>query len=235
MGAAATTCDTAMDLGAAADGAETRVPAAITGMLAAELARPGDASDLDGTDAICEVQRLRRLMYENVEARRELARRRSTGSVRIVYEQYNDLFDIKDGKISVETIDEEYCLSDVMPGCIIQLGRMPERERHEREAKGESVSFAERSGGEFVGLYTYEDTPRSYYCVVFQDAKQREADMIATKKRMESAFGDAATTKSRTEGCSCLEGNPCTEANKYNCKNWQNRFAVAREHGWKGF
>mmetsp|Transcript_37156 Transcript_37156/g.44909 ORF Transcript_37156/g.44909 Transcript_37156/m.44909 type:complete len:99 (+) Transcript_37156:2-298(+) len=32
--------------------------------------------------------------------------------------------------------------------------------------------------------------------------------------------------------CSCIEGNPCMSP--YNCKNWANRFEVAKAHGWKG-
>ena len=33
--------------------------------------------------------------------------------------------------------------------------------------------------------------------------------------------------------CSCLFGNPC--ASSYNCKDWHNRFEVAKKNGWKGF
>ena len=33
--------------------------------------------------------------------------------------------------------------------------------------------------------------------------------------------------------CSCLFGNPC--ASSYNCKDWHNRFDVAKKNGWKGF
>ena len=32
--------------------------------------------------------------------------------------------------------------------------------------------------------------------------------------------------------CSCIEGNPCMS--KYNCKDWKNRFEVAKATGWKG-
>ena len=33
--------------------------------------------------------------------------------------------------------------------------------------------------------------------------------------------------------CSCLFGNPC--ASPANCKDWRNRFEVAKRNGWKGF
>jgi hypothetical protein len=36
----------------------------------------------------------------------------------------------------------------------------------------------------------------------------------------------------KMESCSCIEGNPCVQS--YNCKDWKNRFDVAKAHGWKG-
>ena len=35
------------------------------------------------------------------------------------------------------------------------------------------------------------------------------------------------------ESCSCLYGNPCVD--EYSCRDWNNRFAVAKANGWKGF
>ena len=35
------------------------------------------------------------------------------------------------------------------------------------------------------------------------------------------------------ESCSCLYGNPCVD--EYSCRDWTNRFAVAKANGWKGF
>jgi hypothetical protein len=43
--------------------------------------------------------------------------------VRIIYNTYNDFFDLVDGSLSVEKVDEEYCFSDVMPGCTIHLSK----------------------------------------------------------------------------------------------------------------
>lgn len=39
------------------------------------------------------------------------------GDVVILYNMYKDPFPIKDGVLTAATIDEEYCLSDAMPGC----------------------------------------------------------------------------------------------------------------------
>lgn len=38
--------------------------------------------------------------------------------------------------------------------------------------------------------------------------------------------------REKMEGCSCIEGNPCMDA--YGCKDWTNRYTVAKAHGWRG-
>ena len=62
------------------------------------------------------------------------------------------------------------------------------------------------------------------------------------------SFGEDSST------CSCLYGNPCSSScvqhrltifwrtsmlsyipHADNCKDWKNRFEVAKKHGWKGF
>ncbi len=35
------------------------------------------------------------------------------------------------------------------------------------------------------------------------------------------------------ESCSCIEGNPCVD--EYGCKDWYNRYAIAKKNGWAGF
>jgi hypothetical protein len=42
---------------------------------------------------------------------------------------------------------------------------------------------------------------------------------------------DTPTGEDRAS-CSCVEGNPCASA--YNCRDWGNRFDVARQNGWRG-
>ena len=86
-------------------------------------------------------------------------------------------------------------------------------------------------------MYTYTDGEtdvKSYWVVAYQDEKQRAEDMAKTKERLERDR-QSSKNESRAEGCSCIEGNPCTEANKYNCKNWSGRFVIAAANGWKGF
>lgn len=43
------------------------------------------------------------------------------GDVVILYNTYKDPFPIKDGVLTAAAIDEEYCLSDAMPGCQVRL------------------------------------------------------------------------------------------------------------------
>jgi len=45
----------------------------------------------------------------------------NNGKVILIYEQYNEQFDIIHGSTTQENIDEVYCLSFVMPNCLIHL------------------------------------------------------------------------------------------------------------------
>ena len=44
--------------------------------------------------------------------------------------------------------------------------------------------------------------------------------------------GAGASGEARTEGCSCIWGNPCED--QYICQDWANRFDVAKKNGWPG-
>ena len=243
---------------------------------------PTDASDCSDREAsLAEVKRIRRCLrgFVKEEKRRELANeardaelaaRRTSGKVRLIYSIYDRLFDIVDGAISVEEVDEEYCLSHVMRGCSLELIGMTPQARLDLEVAGVPTPFIEKTVrwnfdvGEWRCLYTYDSVdrePKKYWIVVFQDPKQREADLAKTrhrtmaKKRVAKVVVPDGIVKSGqirgsssgggggggtgeeayyygnnvgyVEGCSCLEGNPCTEFNKYNCKDWDNRIAVA--------
>ena len=98
--------------------------------------------------------------------------------------------------------------------------------------------IAENPEGTYIGL-----SPGSVYWVhIEEDAGEKEAyiarsDEFSKKKAAERAIEEdkeknGVVTEKR-EGCSCIEGNPCLDA--YGCKDWSNRFEVAKKHGWKGF
>jgi hypothetical protein len=196
-------------------------------------------------DAINEVKRLRMILNENyrkvqagVEREKELKRRIKDGKIKVIYEQYDDMFAISDGKLNVNALDEEYCLSDIMPGVTLELISCKPQEKINQEIKGIPVPFVRKSddGADFIELFAYNDGEiKSYWVLAYQDVKQREEDLKKTRERLALENNHQNSNDTRKEGCSCIEGNPCTEANKYNCKNWNNRFEVAKKNGWKGF
>ena len=190
----------------------------------AELSRPLDGSDIQPAEAHTEVARLRRLLA-NPESELQ------NGDVVIRYQMYDEKFPVVDGCLSVAKLDEDYCLSDVMPGCKLELVTCPLAKKYELEAANEEVPYVKQSddGSKFVGMNTLEE----YWVVVYENEEQRKKDMAKVRARIE-ADGIAKKEGPRAVGCSCIEGNPCTEGNKYNCKNWEMRFAIAKEHGWKG-
>ena len=44
------------------------------------------------------------------------------------------------------------------------------------------------------------------------------------------SVGGQSGSTGAAESCSCLEGNPCVD--EYHCKDWKNRFEVAKKNGW---
>lgn len=62
----------------------------------------------------------------------------------------------------------------------------------------------------------------------------REKEFAAKRKTADDrgSMGINTTHSSRAESCSCIEGNPCMD--RYGCKNWENRYEIAKKNGWKG-
>ena len=157
------------------------------------------------------------------------------GKVRIIYEQYDELFDISDGSLAQADIDEVYCLSFVMPGCRIHLSELNPSDRTRRANEGLPVSY-EKEDPE--GVYRELMTSKTYFAYVEQEEERLLRDQAETKARLQSndnvpAASDRGGRDQFYESCSCLFGNPCVD--EYVCKDWNNRYAVAAHHGWKGF
>eukprot|EP00729_Bicosta_minor_P002369 gene2369-32902_t len=94
-----------------------------------------------------------------------------------------------------------------------------------------SIALLE-DGDDIVGL----ELGQEYFCDVEEDpeeAKKERKAYKATSVDNTVATGDGAALGEDSASCSCIEGNPC--AVQYNCKNWNNRFEVAKANGWKGF
>mmetsp|Transcript_13084 Transcript_13084/g.29744 ORF Transcript_13084/g.29744 Transcript_13084/m.29744 type:complete len:355 (+) Transcript_13084:73-1137(+) len=144
----------------------------------------------------------------------------ANGEVTVRYEMYSEKFPIENHRLLAATVDELYCLSDVMPGCFIHLS-------DKEYIHGEERTYVkEDPAGTFLGLMAGE----TYWCVVEQDAEQEKKDQERMKKvwagGVSAGVGDRG---SEGETCSCGWGAPCT--NPMICKDWDNRFANAIKAG----
>lgn len=163
----------------------------------------------------------------------------NNGKVVLRYEQYNEQFDIKHGSTTHENIDEVYCLSFVMPNCLIHLSKHPPavHRKLEGEEKYDDLYLPEVPRGTYQGL----EDDQTYYVYVEQEAQQLKRDQ--ERMRQIAAGMDGLTKKGdglipkddgrAMESCSCVYGNPCVD--EYGCKDWNNRYAIAMKNGWKGF
>ena len=157
---------------------------------------------------------------------------RSEGEVVINYQMYNEKFPVSGNSLTAARIDEDYGLTDVMPGCRIRLSAIESKARtlYSNAHDGREAPWVRE---EPVGTFRELLAGETYYCIVFEDAAQYAKDMEALQQRLEADGVPKEDSKGRAEGCSCLFGNPCVD--QYICKNWDNRFAVAKQNGWKGF
>uniref|UniRef100_A0A0G4GVS3 Uncharacterized protein n=1 Tax=Chromera velia CCMP2878 TaxID=1169474 RepID=A0A0G4GVS3_9ALVE len=154
------------------------------------------------------------------------------GKVKVKYNHYNKEFPIRDGELDFKDVDEEYFLSSVFSekAKITLLNKAPpEGGKAEMEKyPDKNVWKGLEDGGNYEMLMEEDEEvenaqPKTVYVASGNDK------MAAMRKNMDSdGFGG-------TDGasCSCIEGNPC--AQPYNCKDWNNRFEVAKKNGWKGF
>ena len=160
-----------------------------------------------------EVKRIRKQLHHfhseiiQEEARKlDLSLRRSTGKVKIIYERYSDIFNLIDNKINIAAIDAEYCLSDIMPNCTLELLTCSLKDRIQSEITGTYHPFCSKDSlGNWIDIFTYDDEPKTYWIRVFQDKEQRELDLKKTKERIDAANAkEKEGDGERVEGCSCL-------------------------------
>ena len=158
----------------------------------------------------------------------------SDGLVKLIYEQYDELFSICGGSITQAEIDEVYCLSFVMPECHLRLSQSSPTERAKQLNEGGEITYEKESP---VGVFCGLNTSRLYYIYVEQDAERLSRDQEDFKRKMppisDRRSGDIENNSEFRESCSCLFGNPCVD--EYICKDWTNRYAIASGNGWKGF
>lgn len=158
------------------------------------------------------------------------------GMVKLLYEQYNEEFPIVNGSTTQENVDEVYCLSFVMPNCLIHLSSLNPAEKRARDIAlaYEGMYVEENPRGVYQGLKVGE----TYYVYVEQEAEQLKRDQELMRQRAAADASKAPAPLPKDDGrtmesCSCIYGNPCVD--EYGCRDWNNRFAIATKNGWKGF
>jgi hypothetical protein len=161
------------------------------------------------------------------------------GEVKLLYEMYDEDFPVTAGSTTAAEIDDVYCLSFVMPGCLIHLSKYSPAEYRKMQDENEFVDIfiKEEPRGTYHGLKAGE----KYYVHIEQEAEQLKRDQERMKQvaaRMDGAAQPKGDVLVKDDGrgmesCSCIYGNPCVD--EYGCKDWSNRFAIATKNGWKGF
>jgi hypothetical protein len=162
-----------------------------------------------------------------------------SGNVKINYNHYKKEFVIENGSITADVVDKEYCLTFAFPNCKIHLSVYSPND-FSYEEKGLSAPPLERESP--VGTYQDLSTDTVYWVHLEEDQAEREAyeqrqekfAEAAASKRQEAEDNEAKglPQTSSAESCSCIEGNPCMD--RYGCKDWENRYEVAKKNGWKG-
>lgn len=169
----------------------------------------------------------------------------NNGKVKVRYNHYNRDFDVVGGKLNWEHVDDEYAISFVFKGnwmCHLTHEAtaekiLPDNGALRKEMRKNPDAFdpdeeEEKWCGFFSGL-TIADSDgkqKQYVLVVKED---EVLDAMTTKTTYKAPTKETVPGGKKMESCSCIEGNPCADA--YCCKDWRNRFEVAKKHGWKGF
>jgi len=113
--------ETAGNLDASAEDAATAAVEEAAQVLQAENeaaeAAAKAAEEKAAAAAAAEIAAAKAAAAAEIERLKQEAR---NGDVVVLYNMYKDPFSIKDGMLTAAAIDEEYCLSDAMPGCQVR-------------------------------------------------------------------------------------------------------------------
>ena len=175
-----------------------------------------------------------------IQKEEEELKAKLNGKIRVIYEMYDEEFYIKNGQLSSEEIDEEFAISFAMPGSHMYLSDISPKERTELENgpnPDETVPpyYSSSSGNIFTNMETNE----VYYCIVIQDKEQFLKDQSKFQRVAKNMMTEEKSLSLKNddgrgfETCSCIYGNPCVD--EYGCRDWYNRYAIAKKNGWKGF
>ena len=164
----------------------------------------------------------------------------------VTYSHYKTAFPCRNGVVRWPSIDEEYAISFIFKGDFAKRVRAyPPGVTTANSEKAPLLVLAKGKKGvddfgdadaaldEDYWLGLSSDFEGKYVLEVDEDVaaglgvETRDGPLV-----LESSGGDLPLGQRKTEGCSCLFGNPCQD--KYVCKDWNNRFEVAKKNGWKG-
>ena len=209
-------------------GNDNNTSTATEGMIEISESRNNDDSEVKNTD-----------MTESKGVDGRAQEETSNGEVQINYNHYKKKFTIVNGSVSSEVIDNEYCLTFAYPKCKIHLSTYGPND-FSYEDKGLKSPALENENPS--GVYQNLRTDTVYWVHLEEDAEELEAykqrqekyaEESALKRReAEENEAKGLVKSSHAESCSCIEGNPCMD--RYGCKNWDKRYEVAKQNGWKG-
>lgn len=123
---------------------------------------------------------------------------RADGTVVVNYQMYNEEFPISGNTLTAARIDEDYGLTDVMPGCRIRLSAIQPtaRTNYANAHDGAEAPYCtENPQGTFRELLAGE----TYYCIVIENPAQYEKDMVELQKRLAAVGPVADEKKSRAQ------------------------------------
>ena len=169
------------------------------------------------------------------------------GEVEIRYNHYKKKFKSINGTLLSNTIDGEYSISFAYPKSKIHLTLMgPSDFSYEEMGLIKRPQILEDPVGTYRGL----KNDQIYWVEIEEDVleheiynqKLRDEQQLKNTLLMKNECLDIDNENNNTlpfmistklESCSCIEGNPCIDS--YCCKDFNNRYEIAKRNGWKGF
>ena len=125
---------------------------------------------------------------------------------------FTESFPIVDGSVTSGEIDDVYCLSFVMPNCLLHLSLLSPQEIRLVNDEDQVKSYVRE---EPVGTFQDLDKDKIYYIYVEEDVEQLVKDQEKMKIVASTMEGAGSVSKPNekdnlgTESCSCIFGNPC--------------------------
>ena len=166
----------------------------------------------------------------------------------VTYSHYKTAFPTRNGVVRWPSIDEEYAISFIFKGDFAKRVRAyPPGVTTANSEKAPLLVLARGKKGvddfgdadaaldEDYWLGSEEGFDGKYVLEVDEDVaaglgvETRDGPLVLNDNPNDVGL---PLGERKTEGCSCLFGNPCQD--KYVCKDWNNRFEVAKKNGWKG-